>query len=344
MKAALIGVGMVADTHLAAIRSASGIELHGVLARHGSTAQNFAAKAAETLGHPVKAYDNIQHLADDQAIDFAIVATPPDSRADIVDALVEARLPILMEKPVERTLATAQDIVSRCADANIPLGVVFQHRARSVSQKLKKIIEHDTIGEIVTPEIRVPWWRDQSYYDAPGRGTYARDGGGVMITQAIHTLDLALWFLGPIKELQALMHRTSLHKMEAEDWAGALFRTKGGAVGHILATTTAYPGFAESIYLTGTKGSARLEAGVLAITTLDGHTTTYGKSATTGGGTDPMAFTHAWHQTVIEDFVHSFRRKLAPMATGRDALLAQAVIEAMERSSATGRRVEVQRP
>ena len=341
MKVALIGLGMVADTHLAALKAANGIDLCGVLARRRTTTEQFAAKASKTLGTTVKAYNDIQHLVGDTEVDFAIIATPPDARADLVENLVAARIPILMEKPVERTFAAAQDIVSRCSMASVPLGVIFQHRAREVSQLLRRLLQDGAIGDITTAELRVPWWRDQSYYENPGRGSYARDGGGVMITQAIHTLDLALWFLGPIAEIQALMHRTQVHAMEAEDWAGAVFTTRKGVAGHIIATTAAYPGSADSITLNGTKGTAHLEVGTLSISTTDGDAQTYGDVGGSGGGADPMAFTHEWHQAVIEDFAQAVRDKRAPIASGQAALLAHAVIDAMERSSASGHRVEV---
>lgn len=341
MNVALIGLGMVADTHVNALRAADGLKLYGVLARNGTKTQTFADKAQETLGYSVKTYQNILELTDDPEIDFAIVATPPDSRTEFVKALVAAGIPVLMEKPIERTLAAARNIVSLCSEAKVPLAVIFQHRARAVSQTLKDAVQAGAIGDIVSAELRIPWWRDQSYYDAPGRGTYLRDGGGVMITQAIHTLDLAMWLLGPVKDIQALMHRTKLHQMEAEDWAGAVFRTHQGVVGHILATTAAYPGTAESIHLSGTQGSAHLEAGTLTISTYDGSTETYGNDGSSGSGADPMAFTHAWHQAVFEDFAKSVGNGTTPLASGKDALLAHAVIDAMERSSASGQRVEV---
>jgi len=344
LKVALIGLGMVADTHLNALQASQAVDLHGVLARHHETTQRFAEKAAEELGHPVKAYQSIDALADDPDIGFAVVATPPDSRSRIVETLAAARIPILMEKPVERTFEAAEKIVAQCSTAKVPLGIVFQHRARDVSQTVKKALEDGAIGDILSAELRIPWWRDQSYYDVAGRGTYARDGGGVMITQAIHTLDLAIWLLGPFIDIQALMHRTKLHDMEAEDWAGAVFRTLNGTVGHIVATTAAYPGAAESIILHGTKGSAHLEAGTLTVTKRNGDTLSYGNDLSTGGGTDPMAFTHAWHQAVIEDFVTSIRDNTSPLASGKDALLAHAVIDAMQRSSTSGQRVEVHTP
>lgn len=309
MNIALIGLGMVASTHVAAIADARGLSLHGVLGRDPDKAAAFAQKVGCD-----RVYRNVQEICADPKVDFALIATPPDARQDLVQALAAAGKPILMEKPVERTLAAARNIVKTCEKANVPLGIVFQHRARAVSQALKDRLTQGDLGQIETVELRVPWWRDQTYYDAPGRGSFARDGGGAMINQAIHTLDLALWLLGPMATVQALMHTTTLHQMEAEDWAGALFTLESGAVGTLMATTTSFPGGAESIHIMGTKGAARLEAGALHLTFLDGRTETLGATSGTGGGADPMAFTHAWHQSVID---------------------------AMERASKSGHRTEV---
>lgn len=336
MNIALIGLGMVADTHVAAIQSSDmGLNLCGVLGRNPVRTAEFAAR------HRTKVYTSLADLIQDTSVDFVILATPPDARMDIVKTLVAADKPILMEKPIERDLAAATQIVEICEAANVPLGIMFQHRARATSQALKSAIDAGTLGDIATVDLRVPWWRDQSYYDAPGRGTYARDGGGVMISQAIHTLDLALWLLGPITSVQSMMRRTALHTLEAEDWAGALFETQNGAVGTLVATTAAYPGGTETITLQGTKASAHLGAGVLTITPLNGEVETFGTSTQTGGGADPMAFTHAWHQSIIEDFAKSLTQARPPMVTARSALQAHAVIAAMQTASTTGQRTQV---
>lgn len=336
MNIALIGLGMVAGTHVAAIQASDrGLTLAGVLGRDPQKTACFAE------AHGTRAFASLRDITDDQAIDFAIIATPPDQRMELVKTLVAAGKPILMEKPIERTLQAATEIVNLCETANVPLGIVFQHRARAASSALKAALTVGELGDIATVEIRVPWWRDQSYYDAPGRGTYARDGGGVMISQAIHTLDLAMWLLGPISTIQAMMRTTHLHDLEAEDWAGALFEMENGAVGTLMATTAEYPGTAETITIQGTRAKAHLGAGVLTVTTLEGKETTFGESAATGGGADPMAFTHAWHQSVIEDFAESLKTGTPPMATGRSALLTHAVIDAMQVANQTGQKTRV---
>ena len=330
MNIALIGLGMVANTHVAAINdSALPLSLCGVLGRDPARTAAFAAK------HGTRTYDNLEQIAQDKTVDFVILATPPDARSDIVQTLAAAGKPILMEKPVERNLTAATRIVKICEAAGVPLGIVFQHRARAASIALKQEIEAGTLGTISSVELRVPWWRDQAYYDAPGRGTYARDGGGVMISQAIHTLDLALWLLGPASSLQAMMRTTPLHQLEAEDWAGALLEWQNGAIGTFMATTAAAPGAPETISIHGTKASAHLGSGMLTITWPDGTSRTTGANSTTGGGADPMAFTHEWHQSVIEDFATSLTEGRPPMASGRDALHSHRVIDAMERANDT---------
>ncbi|GFE49114.1 dehydrogenase [Roseobacter cerasinus] len=343
MKTVLIGLGMVAGNHLAAIRDAEGIALAGVMGRDATRTQLFAEKATQEMGYLVPARGSITEIAEDAAIDFVVIATPPDARQDLVTVLSAAGKPILMEKPIERTLAAAEAIVTTCENAGVSLGLVLQHRARAASQKLKQLLDGRALGQIATVEIRVPWWRDQAYYAAPGRGTYARDGGGVMINQAIHTLDLALWLLGPIRRVQAMMRTTPLHRMEAEDWAGALFELENGACGSLMATTAAYPGEAESLSIQGSKAAAHLASGVLTMTHLDGRVETFGAEASTGGGADPMAFTHAWHQAVLEDFAASLTTGTPPLASDQSALEAHRVIDAMERASRSGHITEISR-
>lgn len=333
---ALIGHGMVAETHVAAIHAAEPLSLAGVLGRDPERARAFATTAGCDCVYP-----DLAALCADETLDFALVVTPPDARLEIVEALVTAGIPILLEKPVERDLARARQIVDLAAAAKVPLGVVFQHRARVVSTQLREMITGGILGDLATVEIRVPWWREQNYYDAPGRGTYARDGGGVMITQAIHTLDLACWLLGPVAEVQAMMHRTPLHDLEAEDWAGALLRFESGTIGALTATTAAFPGGAESLHLQGSRASADLTGNTLTVHYLDGRTEQFGDAAATGGGADPMAFTHAWHQALIEEFTQALRAGRAPLADGRSALAAHAVIDAMERAHAAKAAVQV---
>lgn len=343
MNVLMIGAGMVAQTHVLALRdNHAGARLMGVLGRDEARIGAFCAEAPQLLGYEVAPYTDTQTALAAKP-DMAIIITPPDTRLEYAGALAQADVPTLMEKPVERTLAAARAVIDCYAQADVPLGFCFQHRTREAARVLKQRIDAGELGDIVHVDMRVPWWRDQSYYDAPGRGTYARDGGGVMINQAIHTLDLALWLAGPIAKLQAMMRTSPLHRMEAEDIAAALLTFRSGASGSLNATTTAYPGGAESITLTTTKAHAHLEGDSLRINWLSGQTETIAPDggADTGGGADPMAFTHAWHQAMIEDFIAAIADKRAPLAPPAQALHVHAVIDAMERAARTSTMIEV---
>lgn len=333
-KVALIGLGMVADTHRLALEASEHAELVAVCARRAEHADAYAAQ------HGLSAKTLIE-IAADPDIDFVIVATPPNARTEIVAALVQSRKPILMEKPVERSLNAATTIVERCEVAQVPLGIVFQHRMRAASQKLASLIKHDALGPLAVAEISVPWWRDQAYYDAPGRGTFSQDGGGVLITQAIHSLDLALSLTGPVSQVQAMARTSKLHNMEGEDVVAAGLDFASGAVGTLTASTASFPGGAESITLHCAKGSARLASGELLIHWQDGRVESHGGAAQSGGGADPMAFTHAWHQGIIDDFAQALDAGRAPLVSGRDALKTHALIEALTESSIEGKRMKV---
>ena len=334
--AVLIGLGMVADMHAQAIAgSQSGVRLHGVLARRTDQAQRFAR------AHDTRAYDTLDDVIADPEVGFAILATPPDARAAFIGPLAEAGIAILTEKPLERDAARARALVTQCEAAGVPLGVVLQHRMRPAAQVLLDRVNTGALGPIATVELRVPWWRDQSYYDAPGRGTYARDGGGVLITQAIHALDLMLQLCGPVAQVQAMTLSSPLHQLEAEDFAGAALRFASGAVGTVMASTTHYPGGAEDIVLNGTLASAQLSAAQLTLSYRDGRVETHEGAAQSGGGADPMAFTSAWHRAVIDDFSQALAEARPPAIPGRSALSAQVLIDAIATSSRTGTRVDL---
>lgn len=340
MKAVLVGLGMVADMHANAIAATEGkVKLHGVFARRTDQARAFADQHGVT-----KVYSDFGQICADPAVDFVILATPPDARANYVAQLAAAGKPVLLEKPIERDAKRAREIVETCEAANVPAGVLLQHRARPAALELHRRVAAGALGQIGSVEVRVPWWRDQGYYDAPGRGTFDRDGGGVMITQAIHTIDMMLHLAGPVTDVQGLTQTTPLHRLEAEDFAGALLRFASGAVGTLMASVTHYPGGAEEIVLNGTKASARLTAAQLIWTPRDGAEEVIGDEASTGGGADPMAFSHAWHQAVIEDFALALRENRPPLVPARSALAAQALIDAIGLSSRTGQRITLEAP
>ncbi|MCY0095392.1 Gfo/Idh/MocA family protein [Hoeflea ulvae] len=327
----LIGLGMATRPHLEAFTDpACGVTVAGVYNRSRAKAE----AVAERYGHRI--FDTLEEIADCPEVEAVIVTTPPDQRREIVEMMAQAGKHILMEKPVERTSAAALQLVESCERHGVKLGIVFQHRFRAGAQRLASLVADKALGEIGLVRVEVPWWRDQAYYDEPGRGSFARDGGGVLISQAIHTLDLMLSLTGPARSVQALCATTRLHDMETEDFATAGVRFENGAVGSIVATTATFPGASETITLDGTLGTATLGAARLQVAWRDGRTEETGELSGTGGGADHMAFPCDWHKALIADFAAAIRSNRPPCITGREALKVHALIDAMIRSSAEG--------
>lgn len=337
MKAVLIGVGMVADMHAKAIAATGGaVTLHGVYGRNISKAQAFAKDHGD-----VACYETLEAVGADPSVDFCIVLTPPDARQEIAQILADAGKPVLLEKPIERDSQAAAQIVDIFAKKKLPLGVVLQHRMRPAARHLKAVLDRGALGDVAAVEVRVPWWRGQDYYDVAGRGTYARDGGGVLLTQAIHTLDLMLHLLGPVASVTAMSATTALHRMEAEDFVSAGLRFANGAIGSMMASTACFPGSAEGIHLHGTKGSAVLDAASLQIFWRDGSVEDLAGAAETGGGADPMAFGPEWHRDVIVGFARAVATGTEPPISGQDALGVHRLIDTIVNAARSGQTQEV---
>ena len=331
---AVVGTGMAAAPHARALQALSEkAKVIGVYSRTAGRRERFASE----FGFPAIA--SVESLAQDPSVDAAIIITPPNARADLVKLFAENGKHILCEKPLERTVGAAEELAEICRSSNVELGIVFQHRFRAASRRLAALLADGVLGEIRVARAEIPWWRDQAYYDEPGRGTLARDGGGVLISQAIHALDLMLSFTGPVREVQALTATTAFHSMESEDFACAGLNFANGAVGAVVATTAAFPGEAESISLECDKASAVLKAGVLTVRWRVGGAETFGAEAETGAGADPMAFPFDWHRDLIESFLDRVNSGEAPEASGADSIAVQHLIAAMIRSSAQGCRV-----
>lgn len=332
---ALIGAGMIAKTHVAALSDARNCaKLIAVVSTRPVRAAHLAAFYEGDA--PVFTAD-LGRVIDDPAIKVVIVATPPNVRIDLIEALARAGKHILLEKPVARTAAEALQVVEICERAGVTLGVLFQHRMRASSLQAARLIAQGQMGDLGYAEISVPLWRDQSYYDALGRGTYVRDGGGVMITQAIHTIDLALSLTGPVDTVQGMTATTNLHRMEAEDFAVAGLRFTSGAVGSFIASTARFPHGSETINLHFAQGSLHLSAQSLTVFWRDGRVETVVQGANGGDDNGPSLADHAGHHAMIVEFVEAISAGRPPVVTGREALAAHYVIEAIAASSEGGR-------
>src|SRR5882762_8307194 len=258
MKLAIIGLGMAVTPHA---KSLLDLKDRASVAYAYSPSAERRQKFAERFAFPL--VERLEPILEDRAVNAVLILTPPNTHLELVERCAAAGKHILLEKPLEITCARAERLVA--AARNVTLGIVLQHRFRPAAEKLHELLNAGKLGKLVSASASIPNWRPQSYYDQPGRGTRARDGGGVLLTQGIHTLDLFLSFAGEPVEVRSFVTTTPVHKMETEDLVAATARFKNGAIGTVHATTTAYPGFPERIELIGTKGTALLEGPSLKI-------------------------------------------------------------------------------
>ncbi len=331
---AMIGLGMGATPHAQSLVDLQHrVEVAAAYTRSPARAAGFAQRFDFPLTHDLAAIER------DASIGCVLIAAPPNAHLELVERFAAAGKHILLEKPLEVSPARCEALVAACARAGVRLGVVFQHRFRTGARRLAELLAQGGLGRIAVANVSVPWWRPQSYYDQPGRGTLERDGGGVLITQAIHTLDLFLSLAGAVEEVSAFAGTTALHHMESEDVVAAALRLQSGAIGALMATTALYPGFGERIELAGDAGSAILADGELVVHMHDGRSERAGESGGGGGGADPMAFTNDAHRAVLADFLDAIETGREPMAGGRAGLLVHRLIEALLESARARRPV-----
>ena len=334
LRLAVIGAGLGSGPHFKSLQDLAGeAELVWVHTR------DTTRLAATPLPQVTRRTTRLEDILEDASVQAVLVLTPPNTHLALVQRLAQAGKHVLVEKPLEVDLVRAQALVRVCEHHGVKLAVMLQHRLRPAAIRLRALLNAGELGQLVSASASVRWWRPQSYYDEPGRGTLARDGGGVLITQAIHTLDLLLACTGLPVRVMGLASTSPVHTLEGEDCACALLHYANGAIATVQATTAAYPGFPERLEFNSTLGSASLEAGMLQVAFMNGQALAVGEEQNSGGGADPMAFDHGAHRAVLKDFIDALRQGREPAVTGRSALAAQQVIEAIMASSRSGRPV-----
>jgi UDP-N-acetyl-2-amino-2-deoxyglucuronate dehydrogenase len=323
-RVALVGLGMAVTPHA---KSLLDLGERAEVAYAYSPSEDRRQKFAERF--PFPQCDRLETILDDRSVDAVLVLTPPNTHLEIAARCAAAGKHVLLEKPLEISTARAEELVKKAS--KVKLGVVLQHRFRPAAEKLREMLPQ--LGKLVSASAAIPNWRPQSYYDQPGRGTRARDGGGVLLTQGIHTLDLFLSFAGEPVEVKSFTTTTPVHRMETEDLVAAAVRFRNGALGVVHATTAAYPGFPERIELIGARGTAQLEGTSLKVQIHDEKPFEM-KTESGGGGTgaDPMAFPHDWHRGVLQDFLDSIDQNREPRVNGAEALKVHRFIDRILRS------------
>jgi UDP-N-acetyl-2-amino-2-deoxyglucuronate dehydrogenase len=334
---AIIGLGMAVTPHAESL-----IDLKGRVEVAAAFSPSEVRRAAFAVKFPFPLADSLDAILGDKSIDCVEILTPPNTHLDLVRRCAEAGKHILLEKPLEITMERSVALVEAARKSGVTLGVVLQHRFRPAALKLREMLRAGELGRIVNCSTVIRLWRPQSYYDVEGRGTKARDGGGVLITQGIHTLDLMLSLAGPIAEVRGYATTSSVHRMETEDLVAAAVKYENGALGTIDATTAAYPGFPERIEMIGERATASLVGSDLVVAHHDGRVTELKTEYGAGGtGADPMAFPNDWHRAVIADFLDALDQKREPAISGQEALKVHRLIDALLEAGTTGRTVRV---
>lgn len=332
MRIGVIGLGMASEPHAAALK-----DLAGQVEVAGCYSPTAARRAAFADRHGLPVTDDIDRLFTDPGIGALMILTPPATHLELVQRAAAAGKHVLLEKPLEIDTARSERLVAVAEAAGITLGVVLQNRHAAGSLALEALLAEGRLGALVSASLRLRNWRPQSYYDEPGRGTLARDGGGVLLTQGIHPIDQLIAFAGLPAEVAGFATTSALHRMETEDLVACALRYDGGALGSITATTCAYPGFPTEFEIIGTEGTAVLLGGVLSVQFQDGSEQTAGGDEQPGGhGADPMSFSHHLHKAVLADFLDAVAHGRAPRTSGRDALKAHHLIDAILRASRNG--------
>jgi predicted dehydrogenase len=319
---AVIGLGPASQPHAQSLVDlADRVEVRWAVSRSAEKTRAFAER------YPFPVTTDMDAAIADPAVEAVIVLTPPNAHLAVAEACFRAGKHVLVEKPLEVSLASAERLVALSRGSGRRFGVVLQHRFRPGAQRLRRLIGQGALGRIEAGSVSVPWWRPQSYYDEPGRGTLARDGGGVLITQAIHVVDLFRSLVGVRAVEAAQVTTTALHRMETEDYVAALLRLGEGGPGTLMATTAMCPGLPERIEILATRGSASLVGGALHVAYLDGREERVEAEGRTGCGANIMDFPNDAHRALIADFLDAIAEGRDPLVSGEEALATHRLIE-----------------
>jgi predicted dehydrogenase len=330
----IVGLGLAVRPHAVALRD---LEAAGRARVAGGFAPSADRRAGFTATWGWPAFDSLDALLAAPGLDLVLVLTPPRTHLPLAERALAAGKHLLVEKPVEWDAARAAALADAAARAGRRAGVVFQHRFRPAARRLKAALDDGALGRILSASASIRWWRDDAYFATPGRGMKARDGGGVLLTQAIHTLDLLLHLAGPVEHVMGMAATSPLRAIDTEDIAAAALRFANGALGAVDATTVARPGFAERIEIAGTEGSAVLAAERLDLHVAGSAPEVIDHGSAGGGGADPMAFDHGPHRAMIAEMIDAIAQDRAPANDVATGLPVQRLIEAWLRSNATGR-------
>ena len=340
----IVGCGMIANFHAEAIAGLNNARVVGAVSRNPKSAETFA----ET--HGCRAFGSLDEMLSDDAVDIVSICTPSGSHLDPALAAAAAGKHVMVEKPLEISLARCDAMIKACDEAGVKLGGIVQSRFADANVAVKQAIDAGRFGRLTLGDTYVKWWRPQDYYDSGGwRGTWALDGGGAYMNQAIHNVDLLLWFMGNVTDVCGLTATLAHDRIEVEDTGTAIVRFESGALGTLEATTSVHPGLLKKTEIHGDRGTAIVEQEHLLSWLFEepqpgdeellqrlGAT-----DGSTGGAADPKAISCEGHRRQFANFIDAIETDGEPLVDGREARRSVELILAIYQSQWTGRRVSL---
>lgn len=331
---AILGPGIVAEFHQQGIEANAGAGARLAAVSH----YNPDRFEAITAKFGVPCLTEAEMLAHPQ-VDVVVICTPSGQHAKQAIAAAQAGKHVLVEKPMALSLADADTMIDACRQAGVKLGVVLHRRTEPLNQKIFQALQAGDLGQLTLGLISMPYYRPQDYYEwADWRGTWAQDGGGVLMNQGIHIVDLLVWYMGDPVAVQA-QASTLQRRIEVEDTLTALLRFENGALATITATTTAAPGFSNRLELYGTRGGIQIQGDTAERWDLTdpGQTTVepppLGKNIEAGAGGDPRAVGVGGFTAIYQDFIQAIRDDRPPLVDGREGRRSLATVLAIYKAA-----------
>ncbi|MDD4797589.1 MAG: Gfo/Idh/MocA family oxidoreductase [Eubacteriales bacterium] len=343
---AVVGLGAIGPTHVEAILDTPGAKLYAVCDVVADKADAVAAQQG------CKAYYDFDELLKDEAVQLVHLCVPSGYHADLGVRAAAAGKHVLVEKPIDVTLEAADRLIRACEEAGVLLSCISQHRFDDAIEKAHEALTKGWFGTLTFGGSHTKWYRSQEYYDSGDwRGTWALDGGGALMNQSVHYVDMLQYLMGPVDEVSAYCATRAHTGIEVEDVAVAAVKFQNGAIGLLEGNTAAFPGFHTRLDINGTQGSVIIESDALRewrfaaegeeSAGFYGKTTGALKQQGPAGGAASAAIGASSHQKQIADVVDAILEGRAPRITGRDARAPLSVILAVYESARTGKPVKV---
>lgn len=339
----IVGCGMIANFHAMAIEHIKGAKIVACFDNFGAAAERFAA------ANKCKKYDKLEDMLKDPAVDVVTICTPSGAHGGPAVAACNAGKHVVVEKPLEITLAKCDAIINAAAKNKVRICSIMPSRFSPANIALKEAIDSGRFGKLTLGDTYVKWWRTQQYYDQGGwRGTWALDGGGAFMNQAIHNVDLLYWFMGEVADVNGVTALLAHERIEVEDVAAACVKFKSGAIGVLEATTAAYPGLLKRTEIHGSAGSVIVEQDNIKMWEFEKKLAKDAKlleklsgNAGTGGASDPKAISYTGHMLQLKDFLKAIETGGQPLVDGIEGRKSVEIILAIYQSAWTGKAVKL---